>query len=265
MKPNHHCHTLLILLLCLSGSAQAAANLLSNGGFEINAGTTRTGFAGVSDYTPILQGGEIASTWGVYSPEGYYAALIDGTDVNNPEGDYFVSLHSDSPSSTFSEGYGIITSFDSSNSLYGLTSPLVPGTTYTLCFDVANYGSRLRNQEGFPENLGDFIPTSDDGPRGAVWAIDILDSDLNTLDRLAGPMPSNGVTPVWSSPGWIGISYNFTYDESMVYLGISSAHGIGSAILVDNACLTPATIIPEPSASLLGLLGGLLASFRRRR
>jgi hypothetical protein len=250
MKAKHLRHTLPLLFLCLGGSAQAATNLFSNGGFEDNAGTTRTGFAGVSNFRPIPQYGEIATTWEAGTPTGYQAALIDGVGVNNPEGDYFVSLHNN--------GACIVNSFDSGDALYGLDSPLTVGTTYKLSFQVASYSSRLLNT-GTAATNGNFVAVSDDTQIATTWTIDIFDGSYGLIQNQTGNLAASSGN--WSTHDWQQINYEFTYSADMVYLGISNIGGFGSAMLIDNMSLTA---VPEPSAAILGLFG-LLATFRRRR
>jgi hypothetical protein len=171
--------------------------------------------------------------------------------VNNPEGDYFVSLHND--------GACLITSFDSGDALYGLDSPLTVGTTYKLSFQVASYSSRLLNT-GTAATNGNFVAVSDDTQIATSWTIDLFDGSYGLLANQTGNLAASSGN--WSTHNWQQINYEFTYSANMTYLGISNIGGFGSGMLIDNVTLTA---IPEPSAALFGLFGGLLASFRRRR
>lgn len=230
-------------LLVSASAAQAAVNLVSNGGFETSSYASNTQFGagfggqGVSDWTGLggnhLQfyfvGGtqnDVNAVNQFGDPLGYF---YDTFDTLSSNGGNFVALDGDS---------------DYSGQITQTINGLIVGQSYNLTFDWA--GGQLRNRTG---DTTEKLQVTFGGET----------VETNTLAIPSGQFSN-----------WQQASFTFTAtstSQALTFLSIGTPNGLPPIAALDGISLTA---VPEPQAWALmlmgfGGLGAVLRGNRRRR
>jgi hypothetical protein len=264
----HRCkkfvNVIVALTMAVGFPGIAAANLVTNGGFELDAGANPSQVGQVNVFT-TLQGWTVGAPQNSGQPHAFVFVLDQNADsigfpsensppnikvwgpgngVNNgftgsPDGGHFLGGDADYARGTVSQ------------SVSGLTV----GTQYTLAFDWA--GSQFTDQTGQTTQW---------------WNVNF---GGNSVDTAHVTVPSQGFT------GWMHATMNFTAtnaSEVLSFLASASPFanggpaGLPPFVLLDGVSLNPTnatpTPTPEPSSLLLlgiGAVGLCVARLRRRR
>lgn len=237
-----------------ASSASAAVNLVTNGSFEINAGTGQLGFdttaMGWSVANPIVGGSyaflfnPAAGVSGTSADTSGAVGTFGNTKIWGPDDGSANGL-------TLSPDGGAFISSDpafQNSAITQTVNGLTAGTKYVLTFDWAGsqqLGHDGVTTEGWQVSLGG-------GPSQSTTLVTVLDKGFS---------------------GWMTQSFTFTADNSSDMLSFLALGGPGASqppfALLDGVSLTAAAV-PEPITWTLmlagvGLLGGALRHRREPR
>lgn len=226
-----------------ASSAQAATNLVTNGGFEQSTYNANNQFGSGWDGF----GGQGVTGW--TGGNGYQVYFIAGTETsvsaNNEFGDpqshfypTFNALSPDGGNFVALDGDQTVPAGSISQVISGLTV----GETYALTFDWA---------------AGQFVNRSGD----ITEQLQVSFGDQTQLTDILA-VPSGGFS------GWKSVTMNFTATnaiQTLNFLSLGTPTGLPPIAVLDGVSLSSA--VPEPSAWLLMVagFGGLGATLRHRR